>query len=79
MSELNEIKMYRTENLYNDEYGIYNCFVACESKELAFRLIKDHIIKNHKKDLDDSMLLKPTKEMIHEVPTNIISEIYYTE
>ena len=76
---MNEIKMYRTEDLYNDEYGLYTCFVACESKELAFHLIKNYIIKNHKEDLDDRMLLIPTIEMIHEVPTNNISEIYYVE
>ena len=70
--------MFRTENLYYDDYGDYTCFVMCESKELALQLIKDHIITNHKEDLDDKMLLIPTIEMISEVPTNNISEFYYS-
>ena len=79
LAKKQEIKMYRTENLYDDEYGIYNSFVMCESKELALQLIKDYMIIHHKEDLDDKMIIMPTIEMIYEVPKNEIYNIYYTE
>jgi len=75
------LKMYRTKNLYSAYigYGVYKCLIACESKELAFQLIKDHIITNRKEELDDNMIIMPTIEMIHEVPKNKIYDLYYAE